>query len=200
MHRIIARSAFVLVAVLALLALIAGPVAASPPAEQLRRVHFVDHNDGSEVIDYNDCGADLPLTVFTTGVLNGELFFDTHGTTDPNDDTFVSITATFSGSDTITNTENGLSATAEYNVRFRNSAEIAVEGHPEQLAFFVTNTGSAKLRGPDGKVLWQGAGLTRSFVVRIPEEGTIVSEEILFRAGKVAGGDFCQILTTSLGL
>jgi hypothetical protein len=184
-----------------LVALLAFPGAAS--AEKLRMVHFVDHNDGSEVFDYDDCGEDLPLTVFTTGVLSADLFFDSHGTPDPNDDTFVSITATFSGGDTITNTINNLSATAEYNVRFRNSAATVLDSDTGEFAMSVTNTGSAKLRGPDGKVLWHGAGLTRSYLVLIPNPDsgpTLVSEDILFRAGKEAEGDFCQVLTTSLGL
>ena len=77
--------------------------------------------------------------------------------------------------------------------------DTAVEGHPDQIAFYATETGTRKLRGPDGKVLWHSAGTTTSFVVVVPGEG-VVSAEILVQHGKLADGDFCQILTTALGL
>jgi hypothetical protein len=189
MHRPIVRSSFVLTAVFAVLAFAAAPVAAGTPTT----VHFVDHNDGSEVVDFNDCGAALPLTVFTTGVLTGIITFAENGDV-------RTFEATFSGADTITNTDTGLSATGEYHSRFRNAEQIDLGDGSFLLR--QTTTGNAKLRGPDGTLLWHGAGRTIVDLVLIPKENAppiVVSENVIVQHGKQADGDFCQILTAALG-
>jgi len=196
MNRTIVRSLVVLTAALALLAL---PGSASAAQPTLERVHF-RLSDDPEVFDYDDCGDTLPLTTFGTGNGQGYFIVDTHGTPDPSDDTFVSLTGTFAGTSTITNTETGLSATVEEGYKYANAGGTAVAGHPDQIAFTATENGTRKLRGPDGKVLWHSAGITTSLVVRIPSEGTFVSAEVLLQHGKQADGDFCQVLTAALGL
>jgi hypothetical protein len=199
MNRTIVRSLVVLTAALALLALLALPGAASAAQPTQERVHF-RLSDDPEVFDYDDCGATLPLTTFGTGNGQGYFVVETHGTPDPGDDTFVSLTGYFAGKSTITNTETGLSATVEEGYKYANAGGTAVAGQPDQIAFYATDTGTHKLRGPDGTVLWHSAGATTSLVVRIPSDGTLVSAEVLLRHGKVAEGDFCQALTAALGL
>ena len=195
MQRIILRSPFLLVAVFVLVAF---PGAASAAKPTLEKIHF-HFGDDPGVFDYDDCGEDLPLTAVTTGVNTGYFVVDTHGTPDPGDDTFVSITGTNEGHETYTNTVTGQIATLEFAHRFRNTGSRAVEGQPDQIAIDVTDTGTETLRGPDGMVLWHHAGLTESVVVVIPGEG-VVSEEPLIRHGNLADGDFCQVLSTALGL
>ena len=192
------RPALAGVVALVLVAVLAFPGATSAAKPTLEKIHF-HFRDDPTVGDYDDCGEDLPLTVFTTGVNTGYFVVDTHGTSDPSDDTFVSITGTNEGHATFTNTVTGQSVTLEFAHRFRNSERTTVAGHPDQFAVSVTDTGTETLHGPDGTVLWHHAGLTESFVIVIPGEG-VVSEEPLIRHGNLADGDFCQVLSTALGL
>jgi hypothetical protein len=48
-------------------------------------------------------------------------------------------------------------------------------------------------------VLWHIAGITTSYVIVVPGDH-LVSAEVLVQHGKLADGNFCQVLTTSLGL
>jgi len=189
MHVII-RSLAVFAAVFSILALAVAPVSAEKP----NQFHFVDHPDGSETAPFGECGEGLPLTVSVTGTVSGTVTLDENGD-------FLSISLTARTTDTITNTENGLMADAEYDARIQNSPEIDLGDGT--VAVYQTTTGTGKLRGPDGAILWQGAGISTVYLILIPVEGSgpiVVSSTILVEHGLQPNSSFCAALLPALGL
>ena len=197
-HPLSRRPALAGVVALVLVAVLALPGATSAAQPTLERVHF-RLSDDPEVFDYDDCGEHPPAHDLRHRQRAGLLHRRHLRHARPERRHLRLAHGHFGATSTNTNTVTGQSATLEEGYRYPNSGDAVVEDHPDQIAFFVNDTGTHKLRGPDGTVLWHSAGLTTSFVVRIPGEG-IVSAEILVQHGNLADGDFCQVLTTSLGL
>jgi hypothetical protein len=177
MHRQIIRSTFVLAAVLTLLALVAGPVAA-------RTTTFSFTFGPTDETD-TSCGFLVEFSNVGKAMVRAS-------------DTRFDISNT--GVATLTNPENGLYVTQEYNILFQNRNFVTdpVTGYQSSDN---TAIGPSTLYAPDGTVLLRHHGpITVHFVMdpSLPYPENIISDEVTFEHG--AHDDYCETLTAALGV
>jgi hypothetical protein len=174
MNRIIVRSALVLVAVLTLLALGAGPVAArtTPFSFEYTSVGEEDNSCGFLVLR-NDVGK-------ATGRAS-ETRFD----------------ITNAGVATLTNPANGLFVTQKYQVLFKN--RNTVDNGDGTFSFDNTSVGSSTLYDMNGNVLLRSHGpITIRFTYIPTDDGpNIIRQEVVFEHGAHDG--YCETLTAAIG-
>jgi hypothetical protein len=176
MHRLIIRSPFVLAAVLAVLALAAGPVAA-------RTTPFSFDYD---VTDEPDTSCGFLVLRDDVGRATGrasETRFD----------------LTNAGVATLSNPENGRYVTQQYQVLFQNRNFVTdpVTGYQSSDN---TAIGPSTLYAPDGTVLLRSHGPIRVHFVMdpsLPFPDNIISQEVTFAHGAHDG--YCETLTVALG-
>jgi hypothetical protein len=171
MHRTIVRSPFVLAAVLAVLALAVGPVAA-------RTTPFAFTYDVTDEPD-TSCGfLVLRDDVGTARGRAGDGRFD----------------LTNAGVATLTNPENGLFVTQTYQVLFKNRNQVVDENGI--LSVDNTAVGPSTLSAPDGTVLLRNHGPIRVHLVIDLTSDTLISREVTFEHGAHDG--YCETLAAAL--
>jgi hypothetical protein len=179
MHRHLIRATFMLAAVLAVLTLASAPVAA-------RTTPFSSTYD--ETTTDTSCG--FPLERHSVGKAFGRSSPDRFDVTN-------------AGVDTLTNLENGLSVTLEYQALFKNAN--FVDNEDGTVTLDQTTVGASTLYGPNGEVLLRSHGPMTIHITFIPPDEEhdliIISQEILFEHGSHPSTElFCQTVAAALGV
>ncbi|HEX6359070.1 hypothetical protein [Actinophytocola sp.] len=178
-----------------IVALLLGTVTAQASARPLEREHV--HILESEVI--TDCG--LTMLQETDVIINR--VFVAHGR-----DGLAYLLENFHGSSTLTNLDNGLSVTHAFN-SVTKDLKVTDNGDGT-LTILVLSTGSLKVFGPDGELLYNDPGQIR-FEILIDHGGTPTDpsdDEFLEFLGDVFGStgrndleglEFCDVVVQAIG-
>ena len=185
MHRTLVRSPFVLVAMLAVLVLTAAPASAAPGDARTTPFSFTYDGTGQPPELDTSCGFLVERVDVGKGMGRASA---------------TRFDITNAGVATITNPENGLFVTQEYQVLFNNNnfSTDAATGYQESDN---TAVGPSTLYDMDGNVLLRNHGpITVHFVMdpSLPFPENIVSQEITFEHGAHDG--YCETLTAALGI
>jgi hypothetical protein len=172
MHRMTLRTPFVLAAVLAVLALAAGPVAA-------RTTPFsFDYVSIGEI----DASCGFPVVRDDVGTAMGRVSDGRYDITN-------------AGVATLTNPANGSFVTQRYQALFKNRNQVVDEDGI--LSFDSTVVGASTLYDANGTVLLRNHGPIRVHLVIDLASDTLISREVTFAHGAHDG--FCETLAEALG-
>jgi hypothetical protein len=178
-----------------IVALLVGLLAAPAAAKPFEKGHF--HDVGSEV--NTDCG----LTLLEEFDVRGNFVFNAHGP-----DGLLYSVETVHGTDTLTNPLNGKSFTQVFNTV--NKDLKVTDNGDGTLTILVLSTGSLKVYGPDGTLLFNEPGQVR-FELLIDHNGTPTdptddAEPVFLGIVKgstgrndTEGHDFCTDVVNAIG-
>ena len=189
MHRMIVRSPFVLVAVLALLALAAGPV-----ATRTASAACTDHSDACTTsfsftfgpTDETDDSCGFLVAFSNTGKAMGRA-------------SATGVDITNAGVITFTNPDiDGLFVTQKYQILFKNG-NFATDPATGYESFDSTTVGPSTLYDMNGNVLLRNHGPVTTHLVMdpsLPFPESLISQEITFEHGAHDG--YCETLAAAL--